>query len=97
MQGKQGAIVAIEPQSGEVLALVSSPSFDPAARWEELGENYRRTANKRKQTALRSCDYGYLSPGSTFKVTQADDIFCTTGVITPYTRYSCYGGYLVAG
>ena len=48
MQGKIGAIVAIEPATGEILALVSSPGYDPSLLiGRDRGKNYRELVNNR--------------------------------------------------
>lgn len=97
MRGKRGAIVAIEPQTGEVLALVSSPSFDPALlSGRSLGENFRKLQTAPDKPLFDRATMGTYPPGSTFKLTQAA-IFLKHGVITPSTTYTCYGGYPLLG
>lgn len=93
MQGKQGAIVAIEPKTGEILALISSPSFDPSLlSGKSLGENYRKLQTALSKPLYDRAIMGTYPPGSTFKITQAA-IFLQHNIITPSTMYSCYGGY----
>lgn len=97
MSGKQGAIVAIEPATGEILALVSSPSFDPAMlSGKSLGENYRNLQTSPNKPLFDRSIMGTYPPGSTFKLTQAA-ILLDKGVITPTSLYSCYGGYPLLG
>ncbi|MCX6276519.1 MAG: penicillin-binding protein 2 [Bacteroidetes bacterium] len=94
MTNKKGSIVAIEPQTGEILAIVSSPSYDPNL----LAGNIRK-----KNYALLLADTVFVPlfnralmaqypPGSTFKLVDAL-IGQQEGVITPDTRYPCGGGF----
>lgn len=93
MQNKVGSIVMIEPATGEILCMVSAPTYDPALlTGKAFGANYRRLeANPYKALFNRSIA-GTYPPGSTFKPTQGL-IFLQEGIITPETRYSCFGGY----
>lgn len=94
MRGKIGAIVAIEPETGEILALVTSPNYDPALLvGRERGKNYSTlVADPQKPLYDRSIQGAY-PPGSTFKPTQGL-IFLQEGVITSSTAYPCYRGYV---
>lgn len=97
MVGKRGAVVAIEPHTGEILCLVSSPTYDP-----RLLVGRSRGANYKKLTADRSLPLfdralgGAYPPGSTFKPTQGL-IFLQEGIITTSTVYPCAGGYINGG
>jgi len=91
LEGKKGAIVAIEPQTGEVLAMVSQPSFNPNIfvngisnkEWQELiGTNGNPMMNK----AIG----GSYPPGSVFKVITTI-AGLETGIITPDTSVHCSG------
>lgn len=95
MRNKIGAIVAIEPSTGEVLAMVSSPTYNP----NELvgrarGKNYRKLVNDRKKMPLydRAIMAAY-PPGSTFKPTQGL-IFRQEGIVTESTSYPCHLGFI---
>ncbi len=94
MQGKIGAIVAIEPKTGEILCMVSSPTYDPSLLvGSGRGKNYAAlVADKYKPLYDRSLQ-GTYPPGSTFKPTQGL-IFLQEGTITPMTAYPCYHGYV---
>lgn len=94
MQGKIGAIVAIEPSTGEVLALVTSPSYDPSLLvGKERGKNYSKLwLDPLKPLYDRSIQAAY-PPGSTFKPTQGL-ILLQEGVVTESTRYPCHRGYV---
>lgn len=94
MKGKKGAIVAIEPSTGEILALVTSPNYDPSLlTGKERGRNYA-ALNADPQLPLydRSIQGAY-PPGSTFKPSQAL-ILLQEGVVTLGTAYPCYHGYV---
>ena len=94
MNGKIGAIVAIEPATGEILAMVSSPTYDPTLLTGRVrGKNYRKLVdNKYKPLFDRSLQAAY-PPGSTFKPTQGL-IFLQEGIINLSTAYPCYHGYI---
>lgn len=97
MQGKRGAIVAIEPATGEVLALVTAPNYDPALlSGKDKGERYRELEQTPGKPLINRAIMGTYPPGSTFKAGQAA-IFLEEGVVSPTTRLSCYGGYPLLG
>lgn len=97
MVNKIGAVVAIEPSTGEVLCMVSSPTYDPTTLvGRQRGANYKKlNADPLKPLFDRSIMATY-PPGSTFKPTQGL-IFLEEGIITLGTSYPCAGGYLYAG
>ena len=95
MKNKIGAIVAIEPETGEVLAMVSSPTYNPNDLVGRLrGENYRKLVNDKKRKPLydRAIMAAY-PPGSTFKPTQGL-IFRQEGIVTESTPYPCHLGFI---
>ena len=98
MQHKHGGIVAIEPKTGEILALISAPTFDPALLvGRERSKNY--TALYNDSIAKPLYDRTLLAeypPGSPFKVINAL-IGLQEGVITPQSVFSCGGGYRYGG
>ena len=97
MQGKVGAIVCIEPKTGEILALVSSPTYDPALLMgKERGKNYGELVNNRLKPLFDRSIMAAYPPGSTFKPTQGL-IFLQEGIITSSTAYPCRRGYVNAG
>ncbi len=94
MRGKSGAIVAIEPSTGEVLALVTSPNYDPSLLLgRERGKNYARLASDPLKPLYNRAIQAAYPPGSTFKPTQGL-IFLQEKVITPSTPYPCHHGYI---
>jgi penicillin-binding protein 2 len=92
MAGKRGAIVAIEPKTGEILCLVSSPNYDPnllvgTARPKNYG---KLVTDPEKPLFNRALQAAY-PPGSTFKLANGL-IALQDHIITPSTVYSCSGG-----
>lgn len=97
MQNKVGSIVMIEPKTGEILAMISSPTYDPAIlTGKNFSANYKTLENNPYKPLLNRAIAGTYPPGSTFKPTQGL-IFLDEGIITPETRYSCHGGYAPLG
>ena len=97
MQGKVGAIVCIEPKTGEILALVSSPTYDPSLLMgKERGKNYKDLVNNRLKPLYDRSIMAAYPPGSTFKPTQGL-IFLEEGIISTSTTFPCHRGYINAG
>lgn len=94
MQNKIGAIVAIEPSTGEILALVSSPTYDPSILvGRERGKHYRELVNDRFKPLFDRSIMAAYPPGSTFKPSQGL-ILRQEGIVTLNTLYPCYHGYI---
>lgn len=93
MVNKVGAVVAIQPSTGEILCMVSSPTFDPRLLvGRQRGKNYKAlVANPYKPLFDRAITASY-PPGSTFKPTQGL-IGLQDGAITPQTVLHCNGGF----
>ncbi len=95
MQGKRGAIVAIEPATGEILSLVSAPSYDPSMlTGRDRGENHKILSSDKSKPLLNRAVMGTYPPGSTFKTSQAA-MFLEEGVITPQTAFPCSNGFVL--
>ncbi len=92
MEGRSGAVVALDPRNGEILAMVSTPSYDPnkfagrirAADWKEIAENPDNPMLNRPIQAQ-------FAPGSTFKPIMAL-AGLEKGVINDNFRIHCPGG-----
>lgn len=94
MQGKIGAIVAIEPATGEILALVSSPGYDPSLLiGRDRGKNYRELVNNRYKPLFDRAIMAAYPPGSQFKPTQGL-IFLQEGMVGLGTMFPCHRGYI---
>ena len=97
MQNKIGSIVAIDPTTGEILCMVSSPTYDPrlmvgrqrSKRHLELSRNVWKPLYNRSIMGL-------YPPGSTFKTSQGLT-FLSEGIITPSTPYPCSHGFVFKG
>lgn len=93
LNGKVGSIVAIEPSTGEILVMASSPTYDPDELvGRERGNNYMKLLNnKRKPLFNRAVMSGY-PPGSTFKLVNGL-IGLQEGVLQSNYLYPCSMGY----
>ena len=98
MEGKIGSIVAIEPSTGEVLCMVSSPSYDPRMMvGRQRSKSHRQLSRNVWKPLLNRSIMGQYPPGSTFKTTQGLT-FMTEGIIHPtHTAYPCGHGFNYRG
>jgi len=91
LEGKNGAIVAIDPRNGEILAMVSRPTFDPndfAVRISR--DEWSKLVNDDEHPLLNKAIQAQLAPGSTFKI-----IMATAGLqegIAQDMQVTCNGG-----
>ena len=93
LEGKIGSIVALEPSTGEVLCMVSSPTYDPRLMiGRKRGKNHHLLSQNAWKPLLNRSIMGQYPPGSTFKTTQALT-FMSEGVVTPSTAYPCSRGF----
>lgn len=89
----QGAVVALEPSTGKILAMVSKPDFDPntiAENWEALSQDTESSC------LLNRATQGQYPPGSTFKIVTALDYFRQHGSMDGFS-YDCTGSITVDG
>jgi penicillin-binding protein 2 len=94
MKNKRGSIVAIEPQTGEVLTLVSSPNFDPGLLVGRIrSDNFENLSVDTLKPLFNRALMAYYPPGSTFKPINGL-IALQEGVISPSTLFGCSNGYL---
>jgi len=91
MQNKVGSVVAIEPKTGEILAMVSSPgiSVDQLA---DIGQHYNDLINDPYRPMFNRTVMASYPPGSVFKLVNGL-IGLEEGVLQPSDRYPCYSGY----
>lgn len=93
MQNKVGSIVMIEPETGEILAMISAPTYDPSLlTGKEFSSNYQSLVNNPYKPLINRSVAGTYPPGSTFKPASGL-VYLQEGIITPETMYSCFGGY----
>ena len=89
MANKRGCIVAIEPSTGEVLAMVSAPGYDPNLLVGRVrGENYQMLLQDISRPLLNRALIEHYPPGSIFKVAQAVTAL-QLGVISPNSGFVC--------
>jgi penicillin-binding protein 2 len=89
MNGKAGSIVAIEPSSGEILSLVSGPSYDPnLLTGRNYSSNFKLISNDTLKPLFNRPLMAQYRPGSIFKIAQAMTAL-QEKVITPDTRIRC--------
>ena len=82
LEGKIGSIVAIEPKTGEVLCMVSSPTYDPRMMvGRQRSKSHIELSRNSWKPLLNRSIMGQYPPGSTFKTTQALT-FMSEGIIT---------------
>jgi penicillin-binding protein 2 len=98
MEGKIGSIVAIEPNTGEVLCMVSSPSYDPRMMvGRKRSESHHELQQNVWKPLLNRSIMGQYPPGSTFKTTQGLT-FMSEGILHPtQTAYPCGHGFNFKG
>ncbi|NLV52385.1 MAG: penicillin-binding protein 2 [Bacteroidales bacterium] len=97
MEGKMGSIVAIEPSTGEILCMVSAPSYDPhRMEGKQRGAQMMEMQRDPMKPMLNRAISGTYPPGSTFKISQGLT-FLQEGIITTSTAYSCSHGFRFAG
>ena len=97
LEGKLGAIVAIEPQTGEVLCMASSPTYDPRIMvGRDRGKSQSALQADPMKPLLNRAIMGTYPPGSTFKPTQAL-IGLQEGVLSTTMAFPCHHGFNYKG
>ena len=91
LAGKIGSAVAIEPKTGEILALASNPGWNPKKLvGKERSKNYNALLKDKTKPLMNRATQATYPPGSTFKTIQS--LVCLEqGAITPNTLYPCSG------
>jgi len=93
MTGKLGSIVAIEPSTGEILAIVSAPSYNPSAlNGRQRGKNYGLLEKNPDKPLFDRPLMAAYPPGSTFKTAQAL-LMQQEGIISDQTYFPCAMGF----
>jgi penicillin-binding protein 2 len=97
MKNKRGSIVALEPKTGEVLTLVSSPDYDPGLLVGRIrSDNFARLSADTLKPLFNRALMASYPPGSTFKPINGL-IALQEQVISPNTLFGCDNGYLFVG
>lgn len=91
MQNKIGSVVAIEPESGEILSLISSPGID-ISKIANISKYYNEIINDPLKPMFNRAVMSAYPPGSVFKIVNGL-IGLQEGVITQESRFPCRGGY----
>jgi penicillin-binding protein 2 len=97
MEGKNGAVVALDPRTGEILAMVSRPTFDPnkfAVRI--LRQDWKDLTDDPNHPLMNKAIQAQLAPGSTFKILESVAAL-ETGAITQDTAFNCAGSGMFYG
>ncbi|NOZ69489.1 MAG: penicillin-binding protein 2 [Deferribacteres bacterium] len=91
LEGKAGAVVALKPDTGEILALASAPSFDPNLFLRGISyKDWRRLVSDPRKPFLNRAIQSQYAPGSTFKIITAIAAL-EQGIVTGNTTYTCRG------
>ena len=97
MQNKLGSVVAIDPSTGGILAMVSSPTYDPnLLRGSDRSRNFANLYKLHTKPLFNRAMKAFYNPGSSQKPMTAL-IALNEGVITPSYGYPCGGGYTQCG
>jgi len=97
MRNKLGSIVMIEPKTGEILCMVSSPTYDPSILvGSKFSESYAELKRDPYTKLINRAINGSYPPGSTFKPSQAL-AFLEENIIQPSTFYSCAAAFTLGG
>ncbi|HSV87279.1 MAG TPA: penicillin-binding protein 2 [Bacteroidales bacterium] len=97
MQNKRGSIVAIEPSSGEILALVSSPTYDPNLLVGRIrARNFKNLQENESKPLFNRALMAQYPPGSAFKIINTL-IALQEAAVLPARNYFCGGAYFSGG
>ena len=89
MAGQSGSVIAMDPETGEVLAYLSTPGYDPNAFSAGIqSADWGRLMTDPEKPLINRVIQGQYPPGSTFKIVAALAAL-QEGVITPQTRFHC--------
>lgn len=95
LAGKIGSVVAIEPETGEILVMASAPSYDPDLLvGRQRGNNYMDMVRDKRKPLFNRAVMARYPPGSTFKVVNGL-IGMQMGVAQSTDMHTCHGGYTV--
>lgn len=95
MANKVGSLVAIEPSTGEILTMVSSPGID-VSMLADIGQHYSEIAKDPYKPMFNRAVQASYPPGSVFKLVNGL-VGLEEGVLTPSMTYPCYNGYAYSG
>ena len=91
LEGREGAVVALDPRTGAILAMVSRPAFDPNLFAGGISsEDWKGLITDPLHPLQNKAIQGQYPPGSTFKIVVAAAAL-EEGIVTPFTRIHCAG------
>lgn len=93
MKNKVGSLVAIEPSTGDILTMVSSPGIN-VDQLADISKHYSEIVNDPYKPMYNRAVMSPQPPGSVFKIVNGL-IGLQEGVLTPETQYPCYRGYVL--
>ena len=97
MKNKIGSVVAIDPQTGGILTMVSSPCYDPnLLRGKDRAKNYGNLYREATRPLFNRATQAAYPPGSTIKP-MTGLVALSVGAITPSFGFPCYGSYNYCG
>lgn len=97
LQNKRGAVVAIDPKTGDILSMVSAPSYDPSLMvGRQRGANHQMLYQDILKPILNRAIMGMYPPGSTFKTAQGLT-FLQEEIIDVNTQFPCYNAFIHGG
>lgn len=97
MKDKLGSIVAIEPETGEILCFVSAPGYDPSLMvGRQRGNNHAMLAQDKTKPLFNRAMMSSTPPGSTFKTAQGL-VFLQENIIDINTSFPCYNAFVYGG
>jgi len=89
MKGKRGSIVALDPKTGEILAMVSAPGFEPSVlTGKGMGNRYMELLRNKEKPLFNRPLMATYPPGSVFKLVN-ELVALQMGAVTPYTGFDC--------
>jgi len=95
LRGRNGSIIAMDPRTGEILAMANSPSFDPSVFAQGISpETWQKLLSDPSHPLENKALRGFYPPGSTFKAIVAAAAL-QEKLITPETTFNCPGGLRV--
>lgn len=96
LEGKRGAIVAMDPDTGAILAMSSAPSYDPNIFIERRRAEVNKVLQDEEYPLINRAISGVYPPGSVFKIAVAAAAL-EAGVVTENTSFNCEGSVTIGG
>lgn len=91
MEGKKGSVIALEPSTGEILAMVSSPGINVDVL-SDIGSHYKEIVGNKYKPMFNRTVQGFYPPGSVFKLVNGL-IGLQEGTLRPEMQFPCSKGF----